>query len=45
MDRSILDYVEIVKAGDSAFDTCAESIAERMKNKNVLLIQSVFLFC
>ena len=44
MDRSILDYVEIVKAGDSAFDTCAESIAERMKNKNVLLIQSVFLF-
>lgn len=44
MDRSILDYVEIVKAGDSAFDICAESIAERMKNKNVLLIQSVFLF-
>ena len=44
VNGKVLDYVEIRGKGESAFGTCAESIADRMKDKKALIIQSVFDF-
>ena len=44
VNGKVLDYIEIKGKGESAFGTCAKSIADRMKDRKALIIQSVFDF-